>query len=206
LTLAGVVWIGGSTCAGKTSVARRVADRYTATLYSRDEREPKQIDAVDAERYPKYARWATLTLDERWARSSVDELVADTLALGPEVLEMTLKDIEREPKPVVVEGFQIYPDLLASHLPTARHAVFLVAAPDFRRRTHFARPHAWHTPSRTSDPERAQANRLARDERIGEEIHLRATAAGLKVIDVDGARGVDDVAEEVQAWLEPALR
>lgn len=206
MTLNSVLWVGGSTCAGKTSVALHLAERHGLNLYLRDEREPKHAEDVDRDRYPNYARWSAMSLDERWAVSSVDELVADTLALGPEVLEMTLDDVRREPRPVLVEGFQIYPDLVAVHLPTPHHAVFLVATPAFRRSTHFSRPHAWATPSRTSDPDRAQQKRLERDDRVGEHVLASARWHGLKAIEIDGRRELAGIASEVEEWIEPALQ
>lgn len=206
MTLNDVFWVGGSTCAGKTSVARRLAERYELTLYHRDEREPKRAEDVDGDRFPNFARWAAMSLDERWAVSSAGDLVADTLALGPEMLEMTLDDVRTERRPLLVEGFQIFPDLLAVHLPSPHHAVFLVATPAFRRSTHLARPHASATPSRTSDPERAQRNRVERDDRVGEHILSGASRHGLKAIKIDGSRRVDDIASEVEEWLEPALQ
>jgi hypothetical protein len=200
LTLGHVLWIGGSTCSGKSTIADRIAESRGLAVYHVDEHEQAHAERATKEGLPVYSRWVSMTLTERWAHSSVDELVADTLALSEERLPLILEDVGDEP--TVVEGFQVYPWLVAPLLASSRQAVWLVCTPAFRRATHFSRSHAWATPSQTEDPERAQANRLERDDRIGEEIARGAHDLGLKAIDVDGSRGLDEIAAEAEAHLK----
>ena len=196
-----VVWIAGSPCAGKTLLARQVADRLGCGVYAVDELEPKTLRDADAGRYPAFARWASMSLDERWVGSTVDELVRDSIELCGDIFRFVVTDLAAEPGPVVVEGFQPLPELVGDVLPTRGHAVFLVATPEFRRKMHFSRPHAWTTPSRTSDPERAQENRLERDDRVAEHIASEAAERKLKTIIVDGSRSLDEVAAEAEGHL-----
>jgi hypothetical protein len=117
-------------------------------------------------------------------------------------MPLILEDIGDEP--IVVEGFQVFPWLVAPLLESPCQGIWLVCTPEFRRATHFGRPHAWITPRKTDDPERVQVNRLERDDRIGEEIARRGSELGLRVIVVDGSRAIDDIAAETQAHLELA--
>lgn len=197
-----VLWIGGSTCSGKSTIADRIAESRGLAVYHVDEHERAHVERATVAGLPVYERWLAMTLTERWALSPVDELVADTLALSEERLPLILEDIGNEP--TVVEGFQVYPWLVAPLLVSSRQAVWLVCTPAFRRATHFSRPHAWATPSQTEDPERAQATRLERDDRIGEEIARGAHDMGLKAIEVDGSRDLDDIAAEAEMHLELA--
>jgi adenylate kinase family enzyme len=202
LKLDHVIWIGGSTCAGKSTIAERMASQCGLAVYHVDEHEQEHAERAKAEGLPGYERWLGMSLTERWAESPVDELVADTLAMSEERLPMILDDAARAGEPVIVEGFQAYPWLVAPLLESPRQAVWLVCTPEFRRATHFARPHAWTMPSQTDDPERAQATRLERDDRIGAAIAQGAAELGLKAIEVDGTRDVDEIAAEVEAHLE----
>jgi adenylate kinase family enzyme len=201
LTLGQVLWIGGSTCAGKSTIADRIASRRGLSVYHVDEHEQEHAERATAAGLPGYERWLAMTLTERWALSSVDELVADTLAMSEERLPMILDDVAGR-NPVIVEGFQVYPWLVGPLLSSPRQAIWLVCTPAFRRATHFERLHAWVTPNRTDAPERAQANRLERDDQIGDEIARRARELGLRVIEVDGSRSLDDIAAEAEAYLE----
>jgi len=197
-----IIWIGGSTCAGKSTVAERIADRHGLAVYHVDHNEGSHAERATAQGLPVYERWLRMSLTERWAESPVDELIADTLAMSEERLPMILDDVTGNGERVIVEGFQVYPWLVAPLLESPRQAVWLVCTPAFRRATHAARPHAWSMPNQTDDPERAQANRLERDDLIAEEVARRAGELGLKVIEVDGSRGIDEIAAEVEAHLE----
>jgi 2-phosphoglycerate kinase len=198
--LSRVLWIGGSTCAGKSTIADRIAERRGLRIYHVDEYEQAHAARAVAAGLPVYERWTAMSLSERWAHSTVEELVADTLALSEERLRLILEDLAAEE--AVVEGFQVYPWLVAPLLDSPRKAVWLVCTPEFRRVTHLGRAHAWVTPAKTDDPERAQANRLERDDRIGDEIARRARELGLRVIEVDGSRSLDAIAAEAEAHLE----
>jgi hypothetical protein len=202
LKLDHVFWIGGSTCSGKSESARRIAAKAGSTVYPVDEREPKRVEQVDPARYPLFTSWAGMSADERWVQSSVEELVVDTLALCGELVEMIVAEVGNERSSTIVEGFQPLPELVARVVPHPRAAVFLVATPEFRRSLHYSRPHAWAMPSRTSDPDRAQRNRLERDDLIAEHIAGTARALDLKTIAVDGTRPLDEIAAEAQAHLE----
>lgn len=196
-----MLWIGGSTCSGKSTVADRIAGRRGLSVYHVDQHEESHAERASALGLPVYERWLAMTLTERWALSSVDELVADTLTMSEERLPMIIEDVANADGRVIVEGFQIYPWLVEPLLESPRAGVWLVCTSEFRRATHFARPHAWTMPSQTDDPERAQANRLERDDRVGDEILRGATRLGLKAIQVDGPRDLDEIAAEVEAHL-----
>ena len=199
------LWIGGSTCAWKTTVAKALAKRHGLAVYHVDEHEAEHVARHDPTLHPTYARWIAMTASERWAESSVDELVDDTRALVGERFPMIVDDIRSGGAPVIVEGFQVYPSHVVRVLDSPRRAVFLVCTPRFRRERHYARPHARQMPNETSDPERAQANRLDRDDRVGEEVAAEARALGLKLVEVDGSRGVHEIIDEVEAWFRPYL-
>jgi adenylate kinase family enzyme len=200
LTLRNALWVGGSTCSGKTTVANLIAGRRELDVYHIDEQEARHALSAVAVGKPTYRRWMSMTLTERWALSSVDELVDDTIALSEERLPLILDDIGDDP--TLVEGFQIYPWLVAPLLDSPRQAVWLVCTPEFRRATHFGRPHARSTPRKTDDPERAQQNRLERDDRLAEKIASSARELALKLIVVDGERTVEELASGVETHLE----
>jgi hypothetical protein len=90
---------------------------------------------------------------------------------------------------VLVEGPQVVPDLL----PEGARAVFLIPTPEFQRTTLSVRP----MPS--SDPAQALANRLVKDRLYAERVAGIARERGFTVIEVDGSRPPDEIAEQVEA-------
>jgi hypothetical protein len=59
----------------------------------------------------------------------------------------------------------------------------------------------WRTIEGTSDPDRARANRLARDGLLTEHIGESAARLGLSTIVVDRARALDEMVTDVTKYL-----
>lgn len=106
------------------------------------------------------------------------------------MLGYVLEDLESLPAQpsVLVEGPQIVLDLL----PEGARAVFLIPTADFQRETLSPRP----MPS--SDPQRALANRLAKDRIYADRVAELARRRGFPVIEVDGKRNPKEICAELE--------
>jgi hypothetical protein len=203
-----VVWIGGGTSAGKTSIARALADRFGLPSYHVDEHERDHARRRDSVRHPAMEAWNRRSLDETWVDLTVEELVEATLAYSRERIELIAEDLAElsARRPVVAEGFQLTPEVVAPLIDGPRQAVWLLPTDRFRRRMLLSTPQAWATPNRTSDPARAQAHRLERDGLVVERLREQAMARRLRVFDVDGVQTLDRVQAIVEEHFEPYLR
>jgi hypothetical protein len=199
-----VLWIGGGTSAGKTSIADAVAGRHGLVAYHVDEHEQAHAQRRDPDRHPAMEAWNARTPEETWVELPVEELVGATLAYSRERIELIAKDLQplSRRSMVVAEGFQLTPEVVAPLIQSPYQAVWLLPSVSFQRSTFLRSPQAWAMPSRTSDPKRAQSHRLERDRLIVERIREQAVARGLSVIDVDGTKTI----EEVRAMVEEHLR
>jgi len=103
--------------------------------------------------------------------------------------------------PVLAEGFSLLPRLVAPLLSRPRQAVWLLPTPEFRRTAFENRGSTWTIPAKTSDPQRALANLLARDQLFTEQLRAQARAAGLQTVDVDGSTDVAETVARVGAAL-----
>jgi hypothetical protein len=83
--------------------------------------------------------------------------------------------------------------------------IVLVPTEDFRQHQLKTPPRAAAMGQRTSDPARAQANRVARDRLIAEDAVRRAAEHGIRVIEVDGSREATAIAGEVAGHFGEAL-
>jgi hypothetical protein len=81
----------------------------------------------------------------------------------------------------------LLPRLVAPLLRHPNQAVWLIPTPEFRRAAFDRRGFTWEIPRKTSKPEQALSNLLARDHLFTEEIAREAAALRLPLITVDGA-------------------
>jgi adenylate kinase family enzyme len=208
LALTQTLWIGGGTSAGKTSIARALAERYGLTPYHVDEHELEHARRRDRSRDPAMEAWNARSLDEIWVELPVPDLVEATLSYSRERIELITEDLRAlsAGRVVVAEGFELTPEVVAPLIEGPRQAVWLLPRHRFRRETLLTTPQAWAMPSRTSDPERAQAHRIERDALLVECVREQALVRSLRVIDVDGTRTVDEVRAAVEEHFEPYLQ
>jgi cytidylate kinase len=178
---------------GKTTAALTLAHRYDLRLYTVDARTYEHAAKMPAE---------TRTLDEIWVETT-PEILADWFESGSrERFRLILEDLERieDDAPVLVEGPQVLPDLVAPLLSSPDRASYVVARPELQRQLVQARGPG--VASRTSDPARALANRLGRDEVLTQRLRAGATEHGLTLVEVDR---VEDTLPAVESRLLPRL-
>src|SRR5439155_5930725 len=107
--------------------------------------------------------------------------------------------------PVLAEGWGFRPELVAPLLDSPRRAIFLVPSDDFQQRQLRELPRAGRVSFPTSDPERAQRNRVGRDRLLAGELVESARRLGLRTVMVDGTLTVDEVADLVGEHFGPFL-
>ncbi len=187
-------WIGGSVCAGKTTIARLLAsggvESYHFDAHERDHLlRLGRGNAIYEDLPTDVARGKH---DERWLHRTPDEMAERTERSWADRFPLVLEDLGCVSVPVIVEGAGLFPELVRPELSTMRHGVWLVATPEFIRRTRSDR--GMVSPSRTSDPARAAENIIARDTIMAAKIEASAIAMELRVIAIDGSRSLTEIA------------
>jgi hypothetical protein len=195
-----VLWIGGGSGAGKTSVARALSRRYDVELYAADARGYAHLARATGSAQPAESP------DERWLLRTPEELVERFLAGAAEKFPLVIEDLNalRGGPLVVAEGPTMLPDLIHAHLASPAHALYLVPTDEFSERM-LTRRGGGHTLS-TSDPERAHAARLARNRILNPTIRERAASLGLPIVEVDGSLTLEQTERLVADRFAAALR
>ncbi|OLC21058.1 MAG: hypothetical protein AUH33_02560 [Chloroflexi bacterium 13_1_40CM_68_21] len=204
--LRNVLWIGGGTGAGKSSVAIVLAERHGLTRYNYDWHDARDhTERTHADRHPHRAAFLAMTLDERWLLRAPREIADETIDMFGERFEMVIEDLLAMPEypPVIADGFGLLPELVCPIIESPRQAMFLLPTPAFRMVALERR--GWGSVEETSDPGRARENRLARDALLTDHIRGRAAALGLAAIDLDGSRSLADVAGTVEQHFAPGM-
>ena len=194
-----VYWIGGGSGAGKSTIARRLADRHGLRLYATDEMMADHGRRIVPADSPFLAGFAAMDMDERWISRSPETMLETFHWFRGEGFGLIVDDLLRMPggDGVIAEGFRLLPHLVQPLLAGPGHAVWLCPTPGFRRAAFASRGSLREIAGRTSDPARALRNLLERDRMFTERLREEAAGLGLRVIDVDVTMTEDDLAGRV---------
>ena len=199
--LAHVYWIGGGSGAGKSTIARRMAARHGLVLYATDDMMSDHASRSSPEDCPFLSEFVAMDMDERWVNRSPETMLETFHWFRGEGFGLIVDDVLRLPREpgVVVEGFRLLPRLVKPLLAVPGHAVWLLPTPEFRRAALDSRGSLWGIARKTSNPERALHNLLARDRMFTERLDNEAKRLDLHVIEIDTTMTEDDLAQRVTA-------
>lgn len=199
-TLHGALWIGGGQWAGKSTVARLLAVRYGLTAYHYDYHDARaHNDRRIAHRVGLGEPATEPDPDSVWVHPTPEDMAAKTLAGFPIRFEWALDDLRAlvSGRPIIAEGWGLRPELVAPIIDSPRRMVVMVPTQEFRQQQLRELPRAATVAHHVSDPTRAQRNRLARDRLVAQEATHTAHRLGIRVIEVDGSRDAEAVADSI---------
>lgn len=195
-----VYWIGGGPGAGKSTISRRLADRYGWHHYATDDVMRDHTDRTIPEEAPFLHAFMAMDMDERWVKRSPETMLETFHWFRGEAFDLIVEDLlQLPPHPrVVVEGFRLLPHLVRPLLAEVAQAVWLLPTPEFRAAAIRTRDGAGVGFLRkTSDPERAGRNLAARDGMFTQRLTEETARLGLPTIEVDAPLSEDDLAGQV---------
>jgi 2-phosphoglycerate kinase len=191
-----VYWIGGSPAGGKSTLARRLAERYGLQLYVTDDVMREHASRCSA---PHLDRFKAMTMDERWLTRSPRTMLETFHWFRGEAFHLIVEDLLSVPAGtrVVAEGFRLLPHLVAPLLADRRRAVWLLPTAEFREAAHEARGSTWTIPNLTSDPGRAKANLDERDAMFTDRLTRETARLSLPVLRLEPGVTRDEVFDRV---------
>lgn len=193
-------WIGGGSCAGKSAIARRIADQHVLHLYATDDVMAEHSRRSEPEDCPLLQKFIAMDMDHRWVNRSPTTMLETFHWFRGEGFSMIIEDLLRIPTNirVIAEGFRILPHLVKPILSASDHAVWLLPSPEFRRAI-VERRGGWTSGflAKTSNPERALQNLLERDRMFTNRLRKEVEHLELRAINVNSAMTEDDSANLV---------
>ncbi len=207
-TLEQVLWIGGGQWVGKSTVARLLAQRYELTSYHYDYHDARgHNDRRIVRRLLRGESPKGPDPESAWVQATPQQMAADTLASFPERFEWVLDDLRAlfSGRPIIAEGWGLRPELVAEIVDSTRRMIVLAPSAEFRAHQLRTLPRAGALATQLSDPERAQRNRLARDELVTHDAVRTARRLDIRVLVVDGRLNAEAVARIVAEHFEPYL-
>jgi len=194
-----VLWIGGGSGAGKSTIARRIAARHGLSVYATDDVMPDHARRTTPEDCPLLNEFVAMDMDERWVNRSPETMLDTFHWFRGEGFDLIVDDLLRLPSTpgFVVEGFRLLPHLVQPLVAIPGHAVWLLPTPDFRRAVFDRRGPARGFLRSTTDPERALRNLLDRDRLFTDRLREETRRLRLSAIEIDGATTEDELADRV---------
>jgi 2-phosphoglycerate kinase len=193
-----VFWLGGSPCAGKSSISEIVARRFGLDVYHVDQAFESHEQSFDPLNHPALAKWSETSWNQRWMKP-VESLVQEVIACYQEHFTLVLEDIVSLPKreALLIEGTALLPAQVAGLLPCQSRALWLIPTADFQRQHYRRREWVRTILAQCSKPEEAFHNWMERDVRFARWIETEARANHLSSLKVDGSRTMEQNAETV---------
>ena len=198
-----VLWVGGSPCAGKSSIVGMLAADYGLRAYHCDEALGQQRRQLTRQGQPMLYKWTHTDWNALWMRP-VGELLSETIAAYKEHFRLVVGDLLALPTtpPILAEGNCLLPAQAGGLLSRPDQAIWVVSSAEFQR-TYYPRRGDWVQDilSQCHDPEQALQNWMDRDVAFADWVRQETAGLGLRVIEVDGHRSIIETARLVAGHL-----
>lgn len=191
--LAHILWIGGATDSGKSTVARNLAQRYGISVYHYDKDDAKQSEKL-ANTIPQVRQFLEASMDDRWIHPTPEMMFDHLLIVFPHRFRLVIESLLEMPndKPMVVEGFGLLPELLHPMLSDGHQAIWFVPTGKFKWESMLRRNKPSFASS-VSDPEKARMNVFARDMMLADYYRKQVPSYGYTLYEIDGSLSADEM-------------
>jgi dephospho-CoA kinase len=194
MPLENTLFIGGSPCAGKSTVCDLFAQKHGFAQYHCDEHYQQHLERT------KDGQTLKTFQDRSWQQAMsrpLEVMIADELQANRELGEFALEDLLRLEGATMAEGMPFMPDLMAS-FELQVEPVYFVPTPSFQREHYAKREWAWKLLEQTQNPKETFERWMSRDSSTANQVKTRARDLGFAVLEVDGSLTM----LETLHWLE----
>ncbi len=190
-----VLWIGGATDTGKSTIAQNLANRYGLYVYHYDKMDAEHHIKL-AETVPEIHKFNHASLDERWIIPEPRTMLERALFSFSHRFALVIEDLLALPKdkPIIAEGFGLLPELVHPILSSRYQAIWFIPTEAFKWDSMVRRDKPSFA-KMTSDPKRARMNLFARDMLLTDYYRKQVSAYGYTLYEVDGSRSIEEIAD-----------
>ena len=198
-----VYWIGGSPCAGKTTIADIIAQEHGWKVYHLDRYFETYLERAKPERHPTLTDYKKMGLKQFLSMPAVTQLEG-VKGISAEQFEFLLDDVAEleTDKPILIEGANIIADDVVRQAKSLQHIIWIVPTEAFQLKT-YPRRGTWVQDVlrlNFAEDERLDIfdNWMQRDAMMAEWTAQRARELGIRVITVDGSNTIRENAALVE--------
>ena len=210
--LARVLWLGGGTCSGKTSITQILSARYDLCVYHCDDRFEEHKNRAQPDKHPAFynamfTSYKEMDWERFWMRP-VETLLEEQMAIYTDEFQMIVTDLLDMPhsRPILAEGSALMPSCVKEVLTTSSAALWWIPEKTFHHRMYQQRG-AWvrQILSQCSDPRQAFDHWMERDITFAGYMASQAARVGLETLAIDGTRSIHENTERVEAHFGELL-
>jgi len=205
-----VYWLCGSPCAGKTTIAQRLAARFDWQIYACDDWFDNHRTRSTPAEHPTFHRISHLRGDALWLRPVAEQIAAE-VPLFEEQFKLVLEDLalllQQTTQPLLFEGAAALPHQLQARIPNKQHAFWLIPTERFQLHYYAQRPWIHAVLAETSAPQQAFANWMGRDAGLARWLEEQLVEQAMPGLVVDGSLTIEEtfalVAAHFQGGVSP---
>lgn len=198
-----VFWLGGSPCAGKSSVSQILENDFDINVYRVDAAFENHRENFDTSLHPALCQWENSTWNQRWMQP-VENLVRDVIRCYREHFSLIIEDVSAFPrnKPLLVEGTALMPQEVSRILPERNNAIWLIPTPEFQRKYYSQREWIYEILKQCDNKEAAFQNWMERDAAFAGFVANEAQRLSLEWLLVDESKTIEENAAIVAAHFK----
>lgn len=187
-----VFWLGGSPCAGKSSVSQILENSFDINVYRVDVAFEKHREKFDKSLHPTLHNWEKSSWNQRWMKP-VDKLLSDVIKCYREHFSLIIEDVLGFPKdkPLLVEGTALLPQEVFKILSKRNNAIWMIPTADFQREKYSQRKWIYEILKQCDNKETAFQNWMERDTTFANFVIKEAERFDLEWLLVDGNRTIE---------------
>lgn len=185
-------YIGGSPCAGKSTVAELLAKGCGLTYFKVDDFLEKYMEQGAAEGRPACQRAAQMSAEQTWMRAPEIQC-QEEFEIYEEIFEYILADLDRidGENGIITEGAAYVPALMKKLGIPGDSYLAITPAADFQVSHYRQRPFVPYVLEGCRDKERAFRNWMDRDILFAREVRRQCGEAGFASILNDGSLSIE---------------
>ncbi|MEZ4669551.1 MAG: AAA family ATPase [Anaerolineae bacterium] len=195
-----IYYLGGSPCAGKSSVAELLAASYGLCHVRLDDRFGEHMAVASPAAQPVLASIALASCDDIWMIPPLAQ-VRREIQIYVEEFPLHLHDIAGLKEPLLLEGAALLPCLVAPRIKYPARAIYMVPSAGFQREHYARRPWIHDVVRNCNNPAQAFDNWMRRDELFARWVRREAAKYGMHTLMVDGSLTISDTAKMVARWF-----
>lgn len=191
-----VLFIGGSPCSGKSTIAEQISKKYGAYYFKVDDFLGKFIDIAAEKGYPTCKKIVTMTPDEIWMREPLIQC-EDEFLIYDEISESVFDNLEKiDADFIVTEGAAYTPNVMAKY--RKKEYISIIPTPDFQISHYKEREWVSYILEGCSDKQQAFNNWMKRDILFAKQVKEECEENVVPCIVNDGLRGQDELFQIVK--------